>query len=136
MGAIGPSLPIDAQRAQGALASRGALSRSREQRARSARCEACGQCRGPLPNSVERLEPHGPRGRQPVYGLPRPEALQGRGLEAARGRKGCIIHLVAILDWPRGRRGRRRFLLLVVTGDNAGARNLDFEGALEQPDAL
>jgi hypothetical protein len=66
-----------------------------------------------------------------------PFAKRGRrGLEVARGGKGCVIRLMAILDWPRGRPGRRRFLLLVVTGDNAGARNLDFEGTLEQPDAL
>jgi hypothetical protein len=30
------------------------LARGREQRARSARREACGQCRGPLANSIER----------------------------------------------------------------------------------
>jgi hypothetical protein len=94
------------------------------------------------------LGPLGPFGRllegsARSHPWPSPTALAGIsakrgrwGLEVARVGKGCIIHLVAILDWPRGRQGRRRFLLLVVTGDNAGARNLDFEGTLEQPDAL
>jgi hypothetical protein len=62
--------PRSVGRSTGRRAARG-LSRSREQRARSARCEVCGQSRRPFRTLLSGLEPHGPPGSPASRGVPR-----------------------------------------------------------------
>jgi hypothetical protein len=100
---IGHRGSADRGEASLAQAARGAprgSSRSLEQRARSTRCEACGQCRGQFRTVSSGLEPHGRRGRQPLVGSRgrgTPTGTTGRSAECPSDACPRAIPLVSVM---------------------------------------
>jgi hypothetical protein len=60
--------------------------------------------------SIARLGPIAPKGHLPQAWRASPRSRDRGVLEVAGGGKGCVIRLMAILDWPRGSLGEEALL--------------------------